>query len=496
MTGRLISLSLTLLTLLLLAVSLQAQDTDDVDDTVLRYNEDVDGRLDNLTPSARYTFEGLRGEFVSLTLTTQDGNLDPMLTVLGARGEVLALLDDGSGRGAQIGSLRIPQNGTYTVVVSRFGGTLGTTAGGYTLRLERVGISSQSGSALRYDDTIINTISDGEPALYYTFQAARGDILDIRMQRVSGDLDPVLQVVDATSSVIASSDDIPGSSTLDAAVEGLVIEADGVYVIVATRYGEGSGNSTGAFVLSIQESEDSGLGNTLQTAADLPPGRALEGELTPNRFEQFYTFFANENDLVRVKMDRVSGSLDAYLVILDGNFLELAFDDDGGGGQNAQIRELRIPATGVYYIKATRYGGTEGNTVGRYSVELEVLGGAFDEVQADALPILYNSTVTGVISDEQPEVIYAFYGTQGDAITVAMSRGDGNLDPVVSILGEDLQPLVTDDDSGGGQNARLERYVLSRTGVYYIRAGRYSGADGDTTTRGGYILVFAQVTTP
>lgn len=483
--------AIPLLVVCLAAVPVRAQPPDDA--TPIQFDQDVSGRIDNLTLRAAYTFDGRRGEFVSITLETNEGDLDPLLSVLDPDGNLLVALDDGLGRGTRLESLRIPRNGTYTIVVTRFGGALGTSIGNFTLRLSRIGVSSQSGSSLRYNDTIINTITDSEPQHFYSFRARRGDILNIRMQRITGDLDPVLHIVDSSATIIASSDDVPGSSTLDAAVERLVIDADGVYVIVATRYGEATGSSTGSFVLSIEESRDSGLGNTLQTAADLVPGQPVEGELTADQFERFYTFYAEENDLVRLRMDRISGSLDAYLIVLDPNLLEVTFDDDSGGGQNAQIPELRIPADGVYTVKATRYGGTEGETVGRYRLQLDILGGAFDEATAEALPILYGSTITGVISDETPSVLYAFYGSQGDVITVSMNRGDGNLDPVVSILGENQQLLVSDDDSGGTQNARIEQYVLSRTGVYYIQASRYTGTDGSANTRGSYILVLVRV---
>lgn len=479
--------------LLVWAVAVAAQD--DPTAVPLRFGEDVNGYLDGLTLQQAYAFDGRRGEFLTVRVTPTEGNLDPVLMVVDGGGAVLAALDDGDGRGAVLDTLRVPRNGLYYVVVSRFGGELGITGGAYTLRVERVGVSSESGSSLRYDDTVLNTVTDTSPQHYYTFQARRGDILNITMQRVSGDLDPYLQIVDSTGAVIAESDDVPGSSTLDAAVEALVIETDGTYVIIATRYGEAAGQSTGAFVLSLAESDNSGIGNTLQTAQELPDDEFVPGEITATQTAQFFKFSARQDDLIRVQMDRTSGSLDAYLILLDADLNEIAIDDDGGGGQNAQLNNVRLPRTGQYYIQATRFGGAdaaEGGTVGRFRLRLERLGGAFAEVQADAQPLRYGSSLTGVIDNDNPEALYAFYGTAGDVVTVAMNRGDGNLDPVVAILGADLQPLASDDDSGGGQNARIEGFVLARTGVYYVRATRYSGPDGDAATRGTYILVLAE----
>ncbi|MEO1440888.1 MAG: PPC domain-containing protein [Chloroflexota bacterium] len=461
--------------------------------TPIAFDVEVEGQLDNLTLSETFSFSGKRGEFVSVELLTTTGNLDPVLTMLNSNGDVMLSVDDGVGRGTRIDSVRVPASGVYYLTVSRFGGAVGTTRGGFTLLLSRVGVSSESGSALRYDDTVINTISDGEPLLYYTFEANQGDILDVSMQRVSGDLDPLLKVLNSEAAVLAASDDVPGSETLDAAIEGLVIEQAGTYVIVATRYGEEVGLSTGAFVLSLAENDDSGLGNTLQTAAPLEPGTPLENELTATRFEQYYTFIASEDDLVRIRLDRISGTLDAYLILLDADLQELTFDDDSGSGQNAQIREFRIPESGLYYVKATRFGGTEAETAGRYRIQVDILRGAFDNITEDSLPILYGSTVTGVIDDSEISVLYAFFGNQGDVISVSMNRGDGNLDPFISLLDDEQRLLLSDDDSGSAQNARIEQFVLPETGVYYVRATRYTGSDGDSDTRGSYILVLAQV---
>ncbi|MGV2436881.1 MAG UNVERIFIED_CONTAM: hypothetical protein LVT10_19970 [Anaerolineae bacterium] len=91
----------------------------------------------------------------------------------------------------------------------------------------------------------MNTIDDAAPQHYYSFRAQRGDILNIEMKRTSGNLDPYLQVVNADRRLIASSDDILGGTTLDAGINGLVIASDGMYLIVASRYGEDAGESEG-----------------------------------------------------------------------------------------------------------------------------------------------------------------------------------------------------------------------------------------------------------
>ncbi len=460
----------------------------------LAYGTANTGSITNSAPRSAYYFEAQRGEVIAITLTVTSGDLDPVLLVLDDAGAVLASLDDSGGsRVPQVASLVIPRSGRYFVIVARFGYALGTTTGAYELRIERVGVSSASGSALRYGDQVINRISDMQPQLYYTFSARRGDIINLHMRRVSGDLDSYLQVVDDRSFVLADNDDLIGALVpLDAGIEGLVIEKDGTYVVIASRYGQAAGISAGSFVLTLEEARDSGLGNTPQTAFPLLLGDAVDGTITGDQAKRYYRFQASANDLITVRMTRSGGSLDSFVTITDANLVVLASDDDGGGGQNARIDQFQVPADGVYYIVASRFEGDSAPTAGGYRLELQSLGSAFDGVPEGVARIAYGVTVTGSVSDDAPETRYAFRGSAGDVITVTMNRGDGDLDPVVSLLDASLNLLVRDDDNGSGQNARIERFTLPASGVYYVRAGRYDGADGSAHTSGSFILVLAR----
>lgn len=469
------------------------QDDFIVPDAGLAYGARVTGALNDNTPRYVYYFDGQRGEVVSLAVNTTRGDLDPVVTVLDSEGEVLLNRDDtGQSRDVLVDSLRITRSDRYYVVVGRFGYGVGSTAGEYQLTLDRIGVSSADGSMLRYGDSIINNITNMAPQLYYSFRAERGDVVSIQMQRVSGDLDPYLQLVDSNAFVIASNDDVQGSATHDAAIVGHIIQESGVYVVVATRYGQTAGTSTGSFVLSVVSGETSGLGNSAAAAFPIVDGDVIDGEISDDRYARYYSFQAHRNDVVSLRMTRTDGSLDAFIAIADANLQNLVEDDDGGGGQNSYIAQYLIPADGLYYAIASRYQGEEGRTTGGFTLELDFLGNVFDEVETEISRITYGTTVTGRIDDTTPQVLYAFYGVEGEIVTASMNRADGDLDPTVSILNEDQRPLVSDDDSGGAQNALIERYVIPVTGIYYVRATRYSGSSGNTNTRGSYILVLAR----
>lgn len=470
-----------------------AQDEPEQPEIGVAYGGIISGRINNNSPRAVYYFDGLRGEVVSITLSATSGDLDPVLTLLDAAGQIIISRDDTAGtRDVRVNAFSIPQSSRYYVVVGRFGYGLGSTSGDFELDVERIGVSSASGSALRYGDSVINNITSMTPQVYYSFRAERGDIVNVRMLRDSGDLDPYLQLVNSNAFVIADNDDIPGSG-LNAQISELLIEESGTYIIVATRYGESAGTSTGRFILTLEQARGSGLGNSAQSAVLMLIGDTMEDELTVDTFARYYAFDARANDLITARMSRAGGSLDAFLVLADSTLQEIVSDDDSGGGQNAEIRSFLIPTDGRYYLIATRFERETGTTVGRYRLELQNLGNAFDGVPEGAQRLAYGTTTTGRIDDTAPESLYAFFGTEGDAITVSLNRGDGDLDPQVAILGSDLSVLAQDDDGGGGQNARIARYVLPETGLYYIRAGRFSGEDGNINTQGSFILVLARV---
>ncbi len=356
------ALAALLVALLLIAgAPVSAQDI-----PLLTYNQPTGGRLSDAVPRAVYAFDALRGEIVSVGLRVLEGDLLPVLAVVDSAGAPIAV----SERAAGIASIRIPASKRYFVVVGRFGGELGTTSGAFALTLERVGVSSASGSALRYGDSVINTIDSLQHQFFYTFRAQRGDLISARMQRASGNLDPYLILTDSSGIVIAANDDIPGSGSLDAAIEGLLIRQDGVYVLAAGRFGGAAGTTTGAFVLTLESAAQSGLGTRFDAAISIEYGAVIEGEITTDHSTLYYTFTGQAGDVVTIRMDRIGGALDPLLALTNARARELISDDDGGDGQNALIASFTLPADGEYTILATRYERASGTTTGRFRLTL------------------------------------------------------------------------------------------------------------------------------
>jgi len=449
----------------------------------------ISGRLDDSNPRDVYTVEGLRGEVIRFELQATDGDLDPMLSVFDEGGRLRLGRDDSAGGLGVQQDLTMEKTGRYFVVVARFAYGLGETSGDYELRMTRKGVLSEAGSTLRYNDSVLGTISDTSAEVYYTFQAEQGDIVTISMVRSSGTLDPYLQVVDGDRFEIASNDD-QSRDTRNARIDGLIIERSGAYIIVATRYDD----SAGSFVLSIEEAENSGTGSSRLAPLPIQFGESRRGTLSHAQYERYYAFDAEAGDLITIGMERgASGDLDSFLILADAEFTAIQEDDDSGAEfQDARISDYRIPADGRYHIIATRYDRARGATGGEFRLSLDILTDPSVEAPAGAVSLNYGTSVTGKISADNEQDLYAFYGRGGEVVSISMTRVDGNLDAFLELLNSTQEVVTRNDDSGASQNSLIENFSLPATGMYYIRARRYSGTDGNPDTAGSYVLVLAE----
>lgn len=287
-----------------------------------------------------------------------------MLSIIAPDGTAIAF-EEARGDGIiTIDGLRLPSSGNHQLVVGRFGFALGTTVGDYELTLTRIGVSSESGSALRYGDAVFNAIDDANPQAFYTFSAQRGDQVTISMQRTAGDLDSMLTVANSRGEIIAENDD--DGDSLDSLIQGLLIREDGVYAIIAGRFGGTAGRSQGSFVLSLTVGIQRDLGRRPDLAIPILSGTAATGTISDDTSILYYAIDAAADQQITIRMERLTGNLDSFLVLRDERGREIASDDDSGDGQNAQITNLRLPTSGVYIISATRFEGAAGATRGNF----------------------------------------------------------------------------------------------------------------------------------
>ena len=114
--------------------------------------------------------------------------------------------------------------------------------------------ASEGGDLLiRYGEALTGTISPEVYALFYQFSGAAGDQVEIRAERVGGDLDPMLVLRDASDRTLVSNDDAD-STTTNARLTYTLPET-GTYIVAVTRFGVRDGTTTGDFRVVLSRAE-------------------------------------------------------------------------------------------------------------------------------------------------------------------------------------------------------------------------------------------------
>lgn len=168
-----------------------------------------------------------------------------------------------------------------------------------------------------------------------------------------------------------------------------------------------------------------------------------------------------------------SESLDSYVWVARsvGPLTEsLDSDDDGGGDTDARLR-FRATEAGTYIIVAQALSA---DGVGAYSLMLEEAPPAQPAV---ARPIAVGETATGMIDDSSPlledmdDIPYALYSLSvrgGRRIRINLTADD--FDAYLSVMrvtADGEEEVASNDDSGGGTNARV---TFAADGDYKIIA--------------------------
>jgi hypothetical protein len=119
----------------------------------------------------------------------------------------------------------------------------------------------------------------------WRFEASGGSVVDIRMQALSGDLDPFLVLISPLGDVLRTNDSASGG--LDAGILAYQLPFNGEYRIVARRSGDGDGRggrTSGTYRLTLDlRSPGTAAQNTV-----LFIGRTVEGRLTEEQPRAVY----------------------------------------------------------------------------------------------------------------------------------------------------------------------------------------------------------------
>ena len=392
----------------------------------------------NLADVSLWQFAGEAGQFATISLAgSEDGSLDPYLTLLDARLNSLRE-DDNSGYGsigldALIRAFPLPDDGIYYV----------RPAGNDSLATYELTFAAQTPERLEFDEPVTSTVEDQS---LWQFEGEAGQIVSIELAPEDEAFWPRLTLLRSDGSTLAEADAVEAG--LKATISSVILPDSGAYLIEAG----GSGGS-GQFELTLNQISPEDIDVVTFEA----PVQSSTSETSLWQFEgeagQFVTI---------ALVDTEQGDFDPYLTLLDSEFTSIREDDDSGGGLDgfdALIQAFVLPDDGPYYIQTGRSGSSA-----VYELTL---------VSEVPEPIQFNEPVISTVEDQS---LWQFEGEAGQIVTISLvDTEDGDFDPYLTLLDGNLTSIWEDDDSGGGADgydALIQAYVLPDDGPYYIQTGR------------------------
>lgn len=306
--------------------------------------------------------------------------------------------------------------------------------------------------------------------------------------RYGSQLDPYVFVYDSGGNLIAQDDD---SGTGYNSLLDVRVVSGATYYVKAAAYG----TSTGTYALGLKAtSDDYGNGFSSATALSLASNGSgsKTGKIEKPGDQDLFRFVAPISGTMTITQSAYYSQLDSKLVVYNGSREVLASDDNGGGGTNSRVT-IDVTAGATYYLKATAHGSSTGAYILRFST---ATGGSddfpntFSAARQITLASNGSGSQNGSIERSGDVDMFRIVAPVSGTMTITQSaRSGSSLDSLVTVYNASQSQIASDDDSGGGRNARVQIQVTAGA-TYYVKAGAYG------TSTGAYTLQFSTTSGP
>lgn len=375
-------------------------------------NSRVSGLITNSIPAQAYTFTAQGGTSINITVQAQSGGLDTYLVLLGPNNTPIASNDDlGDSTNSAI-SVGLFDDGTYTILVTRYGLTIGGTEGEFSLTLTASDSTGSGSVTTPTTDTLPNGAIEvklewaTEADLQLLVRDPLGNAVydNIPISESGGVLESVGNqgCLEPTSVPISYiywpwESLLPGTYEVEVWFQNtcddprlvnfeLSVEVQNQLVIdiwqpasPGSRYmtnftvsqtGVASHSDGGFF--DMDDPTPLNFLSQLTSAATISYGQTVSNSITLQEGFRIYAFSGRSGDVVSIGMNSRSGTLDPALYLISPDNLPIAANDDVifGENPNSLIDEVTLPSTGTYYIISTRYGLNYGGTTGTFELSL------------------------------------------------------------------------------------------------------------------------------
>lgn len=319
----------------------------------IQYDTFSTGTVDSIFTENYYVFGGRQGDFVRVTTTHAIENLVLTVTIRNEDATVIStqtqMIDAES-----ITLATIPEDGWYLIEVKRESGE-----GDFSLFVAQL-----AQSVLVPNEPVSGQLTTTAPQLSFVFNGTINDSVLARFQLLNKpfNVQPQIAILDINQQVIAEFTSVSNSASVLAD-----LPRSGPYVVQVGVSGTQVG---GEFSLTLQRSS---LDIDKLEIENARYNESYKNLINNDNPLQYYRFVGKVGELVTIGMQADDTMmLDPYLILLDGDLNELAFNDTVGNSPNARITQFTLPANDEYIIIASRAGLQNGTTSGRYTLSLTV----------------------------------------------------------------------------------------------------------------------------
>lgn len=316
--------------------------------TLIDYETFVGGTLDETTTTRYYAIGGQQGDLVRATSTRTNGDLVPRLRLLNRALETIS-------REAQTtdfessGYVTLPETGWYLLEITRADGS-----GRFDLYVTRL-----ASEVLAVGSPVNGAFSPGAASASYIINARISERVAINVftTEANSGISPELRLLNLNLREI---DRATGERF---ATLNTTIPRSGQYILQVNNLAPGT---SGGFRLRLTRLPPTAIRDQAEPIAY---NNRYEGQIDDSAPLRFYAFSGKTGELVTLDMSAAGGNLSPYLILMDSDLNELAFNGASISG-DAHIVQYRLPKDSVYYALATRNGLERGTSSGAYTLTL------------------------------------------------------------------------------------------------------------------------------
>lgn len=332
----------------------------------------------------------------------------------------------------------------------------------------------------------------------FTFDGAAGEFVTIRMQRMSGTVDPTLTLYNPRGRALATDHNSGGDRA--ALLRNILLPESGLYSLQAT-----GGGFPGSYEILFETSARPAA--VTPTIVVQPTAMPLLEPLAPTprpeaqgvRLEDHapvlgvitqpgglgrHTFIAQAGEAVTIGIRPAENAAFRPLVEVydpNGERIAVANARDPSAAGGAFIPALALVESGPYTILVTAEGNGTGGYIVSYGSGMsneDVMRGRTDG----------GSSFEGRIERRGVRDVWTLVLNRGDVITAAVTSLDNIFDPVLELAAPDGNILASDDNGGGYPDALIASAAAPVSGLYRLHV---SGANAASS--GPYRIVWRYI---